>query len=77
MVPIEYPLLLGAFLFGIGLYGALTKTNAIRILMCVELMLNAVRVVTTGLITHAALFLALGFTAVAGIFLQLNADFLA
>ena len=42
MVPIEYPLLLGAFLFGIGLYGALTKTNAIRILMCVELMLNAV-----------------------------------
>lgn len=41
-IPIMYPLLVSAFLFGIGLYGALTRTNAIRILMCVELMLNAV-----------------------------------
>lgn len=41
-VPILYPLLVSAFLFGIGLFGALTRTNAIRILMCVELMLNAV-----------------------------------
>lgn len=38
---------------------------------------SAVRVVTTELITHAALFLALAFTAVAGIFLQMEADFLA
>ncbi len=38
---------------------------------------SAVRVVTTELITHAALFLALAFTAVAGLFLQLQADFLA
>jgi len=38
---------------------------------------SAVRVVTTELITHAALFLALAFVAVAGIFLQLQADFLA
>lgn len=43
-IPILYPLALAAFLFGVGLYGALTKTNAIRILMSVELMLNAVNI---------------------------------
>ncbi len=43
-LPIQYPLLLGAFLFGIGLYGALTRPNAIRILMCIELMLTAVNI---------------------------------
>ncbi|MGE5591326.1 MAG: NADH-quinone oxidoreductase subunit NuoK [Bacillota bacterium] len=43
-IPILYPLTLAAFLFGVGLYGALTKTNAIRILMSIELMLNAVNI---------------------------------
>lgn len=43
-IPLSYPLILGAILFGIGLYGALTQRNAIRILMGVELMLNAVNV---------------------------------
>lgn len=43
-VPLTYPLALGAILFGIGLYGALTQRNAIRILMGVELMLNAVNI---------------------------------
>jgi len=38
------PLLLSAFLFGIGLYGVLARRNAILILMSVELMLNAVNV---------------------------------
>lgn len=36
------PLLLSAFLFGIGIYGVLARRNAILILMSVELMLNAV-----------------------------------
>ena len=31
-------------MFSIGLYGALTKRNAIVILMCVEIMLNAVNI---------------------------------
>jgi NADH:ubiquinone oxidoreductase subunit K len=31
-------------LFAIGLFGALTKRNAVVILMCVELMLNAVNI---------------------------------
>jgi NADH:ubiquinone oxidoreductase subunit K len=34
-------LLVGAALFSVGLYGALTRRNAIAVLMCIELMLNA------------------------------------
>jgi NADH-quinone oxidoreductase subunit K len=41
MVPTSYYLLLSAFVFSIGLYGVLTRSNAIAILICVELMLNA------------------------------------
>ncbi len=41
-LPIYFPLGLGAFLFGLGLWGALTRTNAVRILMFIELMLNGV-----------------------------------
>jgi NADH:ubiquinone oxidoreductase subunit K len=43
-VPLEHVLLLGAVLFAIGLYLALSKRNAIGVLMGVELMLNAVNV---------------------------------
>ncbi|MBI2874913.1 MAG: NADH-quinone oxidoreductase subunit NuoK [Firmicutes bacterium] len=35
-------LVVAAILFALGLYGALMRTNAIRILMSIELMLNAV-----------------------------------
>lgn len=31
-------------MFSIGLYGALSKRNAIVILMCIEIMLNAVNI---------------------------------
>jgi NADH-quinone oxidoreductase subunit K len=41
MVPISWYLLLAAILFGIGLVGVLTKRNALIVMMCVELMLNA------------------------------------
>ena len=41
---LEHYLVLSAVLFGIGLYGALAKRNAIIILMCIELMLNAVNI---------------------------------
>ena len=37
-------LILATLLFSIGLYGALAKRNAIVILMCIELMLNAVNI---------------------------------
>ena len=41
---LEHYLVLSAILFSIGLYGALTKRNAVIILMCIELMLNAVNI---------------------------------
>lgn len=44
MIAIEYFLFLSAILFVIGLYGVLTKTNGIVILMCIELMLNAANI---------------------------------
>jgi NADH:ubiquinone oxidoreductase subunit K len=37
-------LVLGAALFCIGLYGALTSRSALRVVICVELVLNAVNV---------------------------------
>jgi NAD(P)H-quinone oxidoreductase subunit 4L len=44
MVGLEHYLILAAVLFSIGLYGALSKRNAIVILMSIELMLNAVNI---------------------------------
>lgn len=37
-------LVLAIVLFGIGMYGVLTSRNAIRVLMSIELMLNAVNI---------------------------------
>ena len=39
---LEYFLLLSAALFCIGIYGLITSRNAVRVLMSVELLLNAV-----------------------------------
>jgi NAD(P)H-quinone oxidoreductase subunit 4L len=41
---INHFLVLAAILFCIGLYGVLVKRNAVAILMCIELMLNAVNI---------------------------------
>lgn len=43
-VPLSWYLVVAALLFCIGLYGALSRRNAIAVLMGVELMLNAVNV---------------------------------
>ena len=41
MIPLYYYLILSALLFAIGLAGALTRRNAILVLVGIELMLNA------------------------------------
>ncbi len=41
-VGLGHYLVLAAVLFGIGLYGALSRRSAVIILMCIEIMLNAV-----------------------------------
>lgn len=42
MIDLEHVLTVGALLFSIGLYVALSRRNAVGILMGVELMLNSV-----------------------------------
>ena len=44
MVPLSWYLIFAAALFSIGLFGVLSRRNAIAILMGIELMLNAVNV---------------------------------
>ncbi len=44
MIPLTHYLILSAMLFCIGIYGVLTKKNAIYVLMSIELMLNAVNI---------------------------------
>lgn len=48
MVGLQHYLVLSAILFSIGLYGVLVKRNAIAILLCIEIMLNAVNITLAG-----------------------------
>jgi NADH-quinone oxidoreductase subunit K len=41
MIPLNYYLTLAGIVFAIGLYGVMSQRNGIRILMCLELLLNA------------------------------------
>jgi NADH-quinone oxidoreductase subunit K len=41
-VPASWYLILAALLFGIGLFGLLTRRSALTMFMCIELLLNAV-----------------------------------
>jgi len=43
-VPVQYYLVLSAAVFCIGLFGILTRSNALLFLMSVELMLNAANI---------------------------------
>jgi len=44
MIPIEYWLIFSSLLFAIGAYGVMTRRNAIVVLMCIEIMLNAANI---------------------------------
>ena len=44
MVPLSWYLIVAAALFCIGLYGALSRRNAVAVLMGIELILNAVNI---------------------------------
>ena len=48
MVPLSHYLAVGAIMFVIGAAGVLMRRNAIIILMCIELMLNAVNITFVG-----------------------------
>ncbi|MEW5940210.1 MAG: NADH-quinone oxidoreductase subunit NuoK [Chloroflexota bacterium] len=44
MIPLSWYLILSAALFAIGLFGVLSRRNAVAILLGIELMLNAVNI---------------------------------
>ena len=48
MIHLEHVLVVGALLFSIGLFIALSKRNAVGILMGVELMLNSINLTLIG-----------------------------
>ncbi len=43
-ISLTHYVVLSALLFSIGLFGVFTKRNAIAVLICIELMLNAVNI---------------------------------
>lgn len=47
-------LLLAAVLFSVGMYGVLSRRNMIMMLMCLELMLNAVNIALVAFSRHWA-----------------------
>lgn len=44
MIPLGHFLILSAFLFCVGVFGVLTQRNAIRLLISIELILNAANI---------------------------------
>jgi NADH-quinone oxidoreductase subunit K len=51
-IPLNWYVTLSAVLFGLGVLGVLYRRNAIIILMCVELMLNAVNLLLVAFSAH-------------------------
>lgn len=43
-ISLNHYVVLSALLFSIGLFGVFTKRNAVAVLICIELMLNAVNI---------------------------------
>jgi NADH-quinone oxidoreductase subunit K len=53
-IPIEHYIWLSSILFCIGVLGVLLRRNVIIILMCIELMLNAVNLLLAAFSTYLA-----------------------
>ncbi len=60
-IPLEHFLVLSAILFSIGVYGVLTRRNAVLVLMSVELMLNAASI---NMVAFAAYTSPVAFTGI-------------
>lgn len=52
IIPLHWYVTLSAVLFGLGVLGVLFRRNAIIILMCIELMLNAVNLLLVAFSAH-------------------------
>jgi NADH-quinone oxidoreductase subunit K len=51
-IPIDYYVYLSTLLFVIGVFGVLVRRNAIVVLMCIELMLNATNLLLAAFSTY-------------------------
>ena len=51
-IPIDYYVFYATVLFVIGIFGVLVRSNAIVVLMCIELMLNAVNLLLAAFSTY-------------------------
>lgn len=62
-IPLEHFLILSGILFSLGVYGVLSRRNAVLILMSVELMLNAasINMVAFAVYTSPELFIGIVF----------------
>lgn len=62
-IPLEHFLIVSAILFSLGVYGVLSRRNAVLMLMSVELMLNAVSInlVAFAVYTSPELFVGIIF----------------
>jgi NADH-quinone oxidoreductase subunit K len=52
MIPTEYYVILSAAVFCVGLFGILTRRNALMFLMSIELMLNAANINLVAFANH-------------------------
>ncbi len=44
MIPLEHYLIVSAALFSVGVFGILTRRNAVNVLMCIELIFNSANI---------------------------------
>jgi NADH:ubiquinone oxidoreductase subunit K len=44
MIPLELNILLASTMFTIGLYGLVTQKNGVKLMMCIELLLNSANI---------------------------------
>lgn len=52
VVPLNWYVAVSAILFGLGVFGVLYRRNSIIVLMCIELMLNAVNLLMVAFSAH-------------------------
>jgi NAD(P)H-quinone oxidoreductase subunit 4L len=75
VIGLNHYLILSAALFCVGMYGALTSRNAIRVVICVELALNAVNLTLAAFAVFAAPNRAIGTAFVVFLMVTATAEF--
>jgi NAD(P)H-quinone oxidoreductase subunit 4L len=75
MITLNHYLILAAALFCIGLYGVLTSKNALRVVICVELILNSVNINLAAFSVYVAPKQAIGLNFVVFLMVVAAAEF--